>query len=96
MSSSSCHSATPRPQGPVSKSGTHLWRTHGPGLGPHGRSPGPQQSHLGTHGIGCQMTCQPGQLGSVAHPQTVETKRLAKVNFFASPPSGKRGSALQA
>ena len=51
-------------------SGTHLWRTHGPGLGPHGRSPGPPRSHLGTHGIGYQMTCRPGQPGSAAHPQT--------------------------
>lgn len=50
--------------------GTHLWRNHGPGPGPRGRSPGLQQSHLGIHGIGYQMTCLPGPPGSAAHPQT--------------------------
>ena len=50
--------------------GTHLWRNHGPGPGPHGRSPGLQQSHRGIHGIGYQMTCLPGPPRSAAHPQT--------------------------
>lgn len=72
---------TPRASGP--KCGTHPWRTHGLGLGPHGRSPGPQQSHLGTHGIGCQTTCRPGQLGSVARPQTGKDR----LRSASSPPN---------